>query len=288
MAEMIKPAQNDKDEVDLMQVLERIIRFFSNHKKELVAASLAGMLCGYILFMVQPKLYNSTLILHSQVLTNSEEIEIIGNWNELRKDGEYGVLSKNLNCNAYLLRDVKMLSATNIQNVAVGGTSGFTVNVLVRDTSILDDLQKAVIYGLENNEFVKEKVNFRRDNTTRMIASINQEIAKLDSTKKKMESNNNGKTPGSSSFIVDISDVNVQVITLNEKLLQYQEALKFVDAIQVLQNFEKYSRPVSPRSLKMILSGFLGGLFIGFVWAIWKDVKLKIAMISRPPQTVAK
>src|SRR5258707_11275722 len=130
MAEMIKPAQNDKDEVDLIQVLERIIRFFSNHKKELVAASLAGMLCGYILFMVQPKLYNSTLILHSQVLTNSEEIEIIGNWNELRKDGEYGVLSKNLNFNPTLLESVKNLSATNIQNIPVGGTSGFTVNVL--------------------------------------------------------------------------------------------------------------------------------------------------------------
>ncbi len=158
----------------------------------------------------------------------------------------------------------------------------------MNDTSILEDLQKAVIYGLENNEYVKEKVNFKRDNATKMIASVNREIAKLDSTKKKIESNNTGKSPGSSSFIVDISDVNVQMITLNEKLFQYQETLKFVDAIQLLQNFEKYSKPASPRLLKMLLSGFLGGIFIGFIWAIWKDVKLNIAMISRATQTVAK
>jgi hypothetical protein len=288
MAEMIKPAQNNKDEVDLVQVLERIIRFFSNHKKDLIAAPLAGMLCGCIIYMVQPKVYNSTLILHSQVLSNSEEIEIIDNWNELRKDGEYGVLSKNLNCGVYILRNVKMLSASNIQNVTAGSTSGFTVDVLVSDTSILENLQKAVIYGLENNEYVKEKVNFKRDNTTKLIASINREIAKLDSTKKKIESNNTGRTPGSSSFIVDISDVNVQMITLNEKLIQNQEALKFVDAIQLLQNFEKYSKPTSPRLLKMILSGFFGGIFIGFVWSIWIDVKLKMAMSRRVPQTVAK
>jgi hypothetical protein len=288
MAEMIKPAQDNKDEVDLIQVLERIIRFFSNHKKELVAASLAGMLCGFIIYLVQPKVYNSTLILHSQILTNSEEIEIIDNWNELRKDGEYGVLSKNLNCSEYILKNVKLLSATNIQNIAAGSTSGFTVDVLVKDTSILENLQKAVIYGLENNEFVKEKVNFKRDNATQMIASVNREIAKLDSTKEKIESNNTGKTPGSSSFIVDISDVNVQMITLNEKLYQYQEALKFVDAIQLLQNFEKYSRPTSPHLLKMIFSGLFGGIFIGFVWSIWKDVKLKMAMSRRVPLTVSK
>ncbi len=288
MAEMIRPVQNNKDEVDLVQVLERIIRFFSNHKKELIGASLAGMLCGYVIFLVQPKLYNSTLILHSQVLTNSEEIEIIDNWNELRKDGEYGVLSQNLNISATLLNSVKLFKATNIQGAPAGSISGFTVEVLVNDTSILEDLQKAVIYGLENNEYVKEKVNFKRDNATKMIASVNREIAKLDSTKKKIESNNTGKSQGSSSFIVDISDVNVQMITLNEKLFQYQETLKFVDAIQLLQNFEKYSKPASPRLLKMLLSGFLGGIFIGFIWAIWKDVKLNIAMISRATQTVAK
>jgi hypothetical protein len=117
-----------------------------------------------------------------------------------------------------------------------------------------------------------------------LIESIHQEIAKLDSAKKRIESSSGGKSSGSSSYIVDISDVNVQMINLNEKLYQYQEQLKFVDAIQVLQNFEKYSKPASPRLSIMLASGLLAGLFVGFAWALSKNLKSKVAAVSKARQ----
>jgi predicted cobalt transporter CbtA len=154
MAEMTKPVQNNNDEIDLIKVLERIFNFLSSYKKMLIIATLAGILCGLALYLIQPKIYGSTLILHSQVLSNSEEIEIIDNWNNLRREGEYGVLSRNLNCPVALLNKVKSIAAANIQ--INQPTSGFTVEVFVTDTAVLEELQKAIIYGLENNEFVKE------------------------------------------------------------------------------------------------------------------------------------
>jgi capsular polysaccharide biosynthesis protein len=282
MAETVKSAQNDNDEIDLIQVLERISRFLSTYKWELITAVIAGIVCGWVIFLVKPRLYGSTLILHSQVLSNSEEIKILDSWNTLRKNGEYAVLSRNLNCPESLIKSIQGLEAADIQ--ITQPTSGFTVDVLVSDTAILESLQKAIIYGLENNEYVSEKVKLRRDNTIKLLESIKREIDKLDSTKKKIESSNSEKRPGSSSFIVDISDVNVQMINLNEKLYQYQEVLKFVDAIQVLQNFEKYAKPTSPRLSIMLASGFLGGLFIGSVWAMFKNLKLKFATIRKNRQ----
>ena len=265
------------NEIDLIQVLERISRFLTTYKRELIAAMIAGIVCGLVIFLLKPKLYGSTLILHSQILSNSEEIKILDNWNTLRKNGEYIVLSRALNCPVSLIKSIKNLEASDIQ--ITQPTSGFTVDVLVTDTAILESLQKAIIYGLENNEYVSEKVKIRKDNTIKILESIKSEIDKLDSTKKKIELGNGEKRPGSSSFIVDISDVNVQMITLNEKLYQYQEVLKFADAIQVLQNFEKYAKPASPRLSIMLVSGFLGGIFIGVLWATFKNLKSKFTII---------
>lgn len=282
MAETVKSTQNDNDEIDLIQVLERISHFLSTYKRELMTATIAGIVCGLVIFLVKPKLYGSTLILHSQILSNSEEIKILDNWNTLRKNGEYAVLSRTLHCPVSLIKSIKNLEAADIQ--ITQPTSGFTVDVLVTDTAILERLQSAIIYGLENNEYVSEKVKIRRDNTVKILESIKSEIDKLDSTKKKIELSHGEKRPGSSSFIVDISGVNVQMISLNEKLYQYQEVLKFVDAIQVLQNFEKYAKPASPRLSIMLVSGFLGGIFIGAVWAMFKNLQLKFAIIRKSRQ----
>jgi hypothetical protein len=279
MAEMTKSDQNNNDEIDLIQVLERITRFISTYKKELIVTMIAGLLCGTAIYISKPKIYGSTLILHSQILSNSEEIRIIDSWNTLRNNGEFAVLSRNLDYPVSLIKNVKALSATDIQ--ITQPSSGFTVDVLVSDTAILEGLQKAIIYGLENSQYVSEKVNFKKENTLKMLESINREIARLDSTKKKIESSQNAKSSGASSFIIDISDVNVQMITLKEKYYQYQEALKFVDAIQVLQNFEKYAKPTSPRLGTLLISGLLGGLFVGFAWAIIKNLKLKIAAFRK-------
>jgi len=279
MAELTKSVENNNDEIDMIQVLERITRFISNYKKELIATMIAGLLCGMAIYISKPKLYGSTLILHSQILSNSEEIKIIDSWNTLRQNGELAVLSRNLDYPVSLINNIKSLGASEIQMTQP--TSGFTVDVLVSDTSMLERLQKAIIYGLENSQYVSEKVNFKKENTLKMLESINREIARLDSTKKKIESSQNTKSSGASSFIVDISDVNVQMITLKEKYYQYQESLKFVDAIQVLQNFEKYTKPASPRLGVLLISGLLGGLFVGLVWAVVKNLKLKIAAFRK-------
>lgn len=283
MSDMINSGQNNHDDIDLIVVLERISRFLSGNIKYLVTTAIVGLICGVVIYFTLPKSYSSTMILRTQVLSNTEEIEIVSSWNNLLGNGEYVVLSKTLNCSTDLITNLKSIKAESILNL-LPTTSAFTVTVLVKDTSILEELQNAIIFGLENNEYVKAKVNFKRDNTTQMIASITQEIARLDSTKKKIESSSTGKSASPASFIVDISDVNVQMITLREKLYQNQETLKFVDAIQIMQKFEKFERPASPHLSILMFSGFVGGLFLGLVISIVKNVRMKIALIRNTGQ----
>jgi hypothetical protein len=278
MSDMIHSVQDSHDDIDLIVVLERISRFLSGNKKTLIITAIVGMICGGVFFYTLPKSYSSTMILRTQVLSNPEEIEIVSGWNGLLGFGEYGVLARTLHCTPELISKLSSIKAENISNL-LPTTSAFTVTVLVSDTSILEDLQNAIIYGLENNEFVQAKVNLKRDNTIQLIDNINQEIAKLDSTQKKIESSNTGKPTSSPSFMVDISNLNVQMITLREKLYLNQETLKFVNAIQVLQKFEKFERPASIHRSTLIFLGLLIGLFLGMVLSITKYVRMKIALI---------
>ena len=113
--------------------------------------SVAGMLLGIVLFMVLPKRYASTLLLHSFTLTNTEHINIIDNWNELLKKDEYEALSRDFNCSPELLEKVSKIKASEIQKLYIqNNPNGFMVEVIVKDTSILDSLQQGIINGLEN------------------------------------------------------------------------------------------------------------------------------------------
>jgi hypothetical protein len=283
MSDMINSVQDSHDDIDLIVVLERISRFLSGNIKTLIITSIVGVICGLAFYYTLPKTYSSTMILRTQVLTNSEEIEIVNGWNSLHSNGENGVLARTLHCTPELISKIKSIKAENIPNLPQPA-SAFSVTVLVSDTSMLEDLQNAIVYGLENNEFVQAKENFKRDNTIQMIDNINQEIAKLDSTEKKIESNYIGKPSASPLIMVDISNLHVQMITLREKLYQNKETLKFVNAIQVLQKFEKFERLASIHRSTLIFLGLLVGLFLGVLLSIAKYLRMKIALIRNTRQ----
>ncbi len=144
-----------------------------------------GLASGICIIAFSPTFTDRELVMHSFFLTNQENIEIIENWNSLLGKKEYAELSATLNCPANLFPKVKKISAGEIQKVfSVTNPNGFLVEVNVTDNSILDDLQKAIVYGLENTEYVKLRLDSRRASLDELIDKTAAEIIKLDSTKK--------------------------------------------------------------------------------------------------------
>ena len=277
----MKDAQIDSegspDELDLIVVVERTVTFFKRFFYILIIFPAIGIIAAFLLFLSTERKYTSELVLHSSILTNLENIEIIENWKTLLRKKEYNTLAGIWNCNPDLVKKVEKITAEEIQKLYVQeNPHGFIVQVTVEDTSILDNLQHGIVYGLENTEYVKERLITKRANLIELIEKVKGEIAKLDSTKLAVENILNNKNKSSSSLFVDITSINSGIIDLNEKLLAYKEQLKFANATQVLQNFNKFSHPESRNGPLLLFVGAIIGLVIGYLSSLVIAVRQKL------------
>ena len=273
MIETQQGPENKGDDLDLINLFERISRFFRNYALLIAIFSIIGVALGYTLYKLSPKQYASSMLLHSYTLTNTEQINIIENWNDLLTNQEYITLGERLNCSSSLVKKITNISTIEIQKVfSENNPNGFEVSVLVTDNAILDSLQQGIIYGLDNSEYMKARLATKRYNFTQLIEKVKIEIGKLDSTKKNIESN----IQHASSYILDISGINTQKISLEEKLLNYEEQLKFMNAVLVLHGFEKFQKPASPKFLKLIVLGLIAGFAIGYILAVYSALRKKM------------
>lgn len=268
---------SQSEDIDLLLLIERSILFFRKFIWVFVVAIVLGLASGIFVYRSLPNIYRSRLIAHSFLLTNQEQIQIIENWNNfLGKEG-YPELATTLNCRENILYSLKKIKGEEIQKeFSNDNPNGFFIEVNITDISILDELQKGIIYGLENNEYVKEKLAARRSDLKELIDKTGIEIKRLDSTKKIVENIIEGKSKSSSPLIIEGAGMNRQLIEMNEKLLSYREDLKFATAIQILQSFNKFRQPVGPKLIPWLVIGLVFFLALAYIYALSSSIREKL------------
>jgi len=264
-----KPQQNPEDDVDLISLLERMVLFFRRFGGIFIVAAITGILLGCLVYFTSSKIYRSRMILHSSYLTNEEQIEIVDSWNELLKRNERVTLGHILNCDESLLNDVTSMEGADIlKNYSATNPNGFYIDAKVKNNSILPQLQKAILDGLNNTEFVKQKLASRKENLKELIDKLSIEIKKLDSVKSEIENIISNKERNSSTLMLDVTGVNRQLIDMNEKLLSYREELKFASGVQVVQGLVPMNTPVSISLKVMILLGLILCVSIAYLFTL--------------------
>jgi len=275
-----------QDDIDLLALIERMILFFRKYKWIFLVAIILGLGLGYLNWLRLPKVYKSRMILHSFTLSNLDYMQVIDNWNTLLKKNEDEELATSFGISPKVLACVKEIKATEIQKVFTPtNPNGFYIDVFVTDNAALDELQKGILNGLENIDYIKKQLIIKKENLNTLITEVEMEIAKLDSTKDKVEQLLNSNSGRSSSLIIDISGLNRQLIDLNEKLLYYKQDLKFANAVQVLQGFSKFTKPAGPNLYVWLGLGLLSFLAIAYILALGHSIngKLKAKSQLRQP-----
>jgi hypothetical protein len=278
MAQTNSVSDDRADDLDLLYLLAQGVAFFKRFGRLLILFSIIGLLLGALIYWLSPKLYPSNLILQSTMYTTQEQIQIVDNWAEFLDRKEYVPLSQTFNLEPETLRRVKKISAESVENGNSTGDNNraLIIKVLVTDTDILDSLQNSIVYAFGNNGVVRERVAVRKENYLKMIEEVKSEISELDSTKSVVENIINNKITNSSPIIIDVSNINTQLVGLNEKLLNYQEGLKFVSSVQVLQEFIKSNHHKYPNIILTLGIGLVGGLFTGFIAALLINLNRKL------------
>ena len=88
-----KNTELQHDDIDLIVLLQRGISFFKKHKWIFIAATVTGLLLGFLRYRSLSPIYQSRFILQSTILSNQNAIQIVTNWNALLKNREIdGVL----------------------------------------------------------------------------------------------------------------------------------------------------------------------------------------------------
>jgi hypothetical protein len=267
---------NHPDELDLINLAQKTVSFIIRFRIILLSFFLAGLTLGLYFYFSSNKQFTTRLIVHSMFLSNQEEIEIINNWKSLLSKRERAQLANIMNCRKEVVEKLSTISAEEIlKTYAVNNPNGFLINVSVTDISILDDLQEGIVYGLNNSPYVKEKIAIRKAKDSELIKKTAEEIAKLNFTTTAIDSLIQTKHANTTPVMVDISRINASWIDLNEKLLFYQEDLRFLTGVQVLENFNK-GKLVRSGLMKFSFLGMSAGFFIGYLISLLVYVRLKM------------
>jgi hypothetical protein len=285
MKETLVEDTSVKDDIDLLLLAERALLFFRKFRWIFIGAIVLGLAAGYLFYSLLPKVYKSRLVVHSFMLTNPEHISMVANWNQLLTKGGHDLLSKELNCSAALLKQVKRIKAEEIQQVFTAqNPNGFIVDVWVTNNDCLKELQAGIVFGFENAPYIKERLQVKRASLETLIATTTAEISKLDSTKKQLEAIISGRGHSSSQVLVDGSSINRQLIEMNEKLLGFKETLRFTNAVQVLQGFAPFSKPSDPKLLSWLVIGLVFFLVLAYGFALISSLLAKLKARKQPQQ----
>jgi hypothetical protein len=272
-----EPASAEKnDDLDLLLIIRNIFTFLKKNWIKLLAASFTGLFCGLILHLVFPKTYTSRLLLETNVISNTETRALVDNWNGMLTQRGYPYLMQAFGCNLDLLSNWTRMTAESL-NPQNESSTAVSIEVSVLDTSKLQDIQKSLLSGFRNNDYIRRRVEQHRQAAIDQIKQADVELTRLDSTKTYIEGAVESDKKEKSPLILDISTLSSQKVSLVGTKAALEEKLAFVDGMLLIQGFSAPKGP-KPGLMLLLAIGFAAGFVLGCFLLLLGDLNRKVSL----------
>ncbi len=271
----------NSDEIDLLELLARIV--ISIKSKLILGAFLVGSLLGLAYYQFVPKSYESRMLISSEILTESYSKTIAEDLNKLIRERNIESLSSKLNITPKEALALGKLEVKNAIEKADGRKEEeknyLTISCQTSDNSIWPSLQNGLISFLENNDYVKIRVEQKKKYFTQVIEKIDKELVDLNDLKSRIANGQVTQSSKDNLILFDPTTVNTKILDLNKEKINLQNQLEIVNSIQVVEGFTVFEKPISPKLSISLSAGASFGLFIVALIIGFKSLR-KIVSLS--------
>jgi len=282
MTENQKPVSNS-DEIDLVELLAKIVIGIKNNIKLIIGAFIIGTIIGLAYYQLVPEIYESKMLISSDILTESYSKIMVSDLNKLIDEKNPGAISSKLQLSenqSNSLEEIEIKSSIDKSEfIKEQEKTYLTIICKSKDNSIWPDLQKSLINFFESNDFVKTRVEHRRKYITQIIEKIDKELIDLNELKARIVNGQITQSGKDNLVLFDPTTVNSKILELNKEKINLQNSLETVNSIQLVEGFTVFEKPVSPKLSISLAAGASFGLLIVILLVVFKSLQ-KIVTIS--------
>jgi hypothetical protein len=272
--------ENKTDDLDMVPMMLKAIVFFRRFGRRIVITSLLGMIVGGFLYYSMPRGYKAKSVFQSSILSNGQGLRVVTDWADL--------LSRNnrpLAAQVFNMPEDRIVQVHDINAELIPGNEdmgGLTIEVDISDTTVLPALQSGMVYALNNNPYIKQRIEIKRKNMQDVLSQAQQELRRLDSVKPYLQGLAGGEKDASGKVILDMANLSLQRMACEDRIGNALERLHFLAGAYVLQGFivsksgKQLPAPVLP------LLGLILGFLIGYGSASYTVFKEKYLVVAKP------
>lgn len=274
----------NKNEVDLMEVFLKILSAIRGNFWLIVLSFLVGTALGLAYYFSSSKVYESKMVVSSAILTSSFTEALVDKINRHRREQNSNAIKDLLNCDIETAKNLVYIEIDKMSQVDdLKEADKFIVTAQVLNQDVLPDLQKGLVFYLENNEYVKVRVEQNKKYLRQMVSKLDAEIKDMEGFKQKLTSGAFFET-ARGNVMFDPTTVNSKILDLTKERINLQHTLELSNSVQVIEGFTRFERPSSPKLMVSLISGSFVGLFFVGLFLAFKSIRKILRMADAAKQ----
>lgn len=274
--------KTSSDEINLEELLLKVVLTIKRNLGLIIAFFVIGTAMGFIHSIMGTKIYESKMMVTSDILTDSYANKLNKNLNDIILDGNMDLLASRLNLSTEEAAKINSIEIEGVRKEAEKQLFYLFITARTLDPEVYPKLEAGLVSFFDNNEFAKLRVEQKKFFDRQIIKKLEDEIESLENFKTKIyQGNFFESTKGNVMF--DPTDVNFKIVVLTKEKLSYQNELALASSVQVVQGFTKFNRPVKPNKAISLATGSSVGLVLVGILIAFKWIR-KIARVAEEKQ----
>ena len=276
-----------KEELNIRQIIKDFVHFNIRNKSLIISFVLVGIVSVILFQNLKPSYYETKAICMSGIseyerleqleeLSQRTAVDLINHLQINVANKDFNQLSVLLNIKKEFTEKIKKIEAEQLyqqdMNEKYYALNKFEVRLTVFDNTVIDDIQKGLIYFFNNNKFIKDYHNMYISSNLFLINEIDSEMDNLSTIRIEGAKNN-----------LDLSSVNIisgkddktlsnQIISLAQLKEKTKTNNLLLKPLSFVQDFAKTNKTERDLLLWTILGSFLSYL-LSLVISYVKELK---------------